>query len=283
MRRLSSAGHRVVLVVATGGELGLLPDGVSAWAAGRDVGGAGGAAERGDGRRGRAAGRRPGGLARLPRLGHGGRPRQPRRGIVLVGRRDRGRGPPGGRARGGGTGRRRRLRRRRHLRAPRPRAGPSRRTPRRQRGRRDHRLRRHGRPRVPPLRRDAPGGGGHPRRRPGPRPVAHRGGVGRDRRHGRRARRARRQAGGHGCPRQPDPRVDLGSAAPCAPLRRGLRVGVVRAHRAARADRRASAESGAVSGRRPRPRPPPRRHRWPASPRGSGPSGTAGTHPRAAR
>jgi LmbE family N-acetylglucosaminyl deacetylase len=38
MRRLSSAGHRVVLVVATGGELGLLPDGVSAWAADRDVG-----------------------------------------------------------------------------------------------------------------------------------------------------------------------------------------------------------------------------------------------------
>ncbi len=72
MRRLSSAGHRVVLVVATGGELGLLPDGVSAWAAGRDVGALAARRNAETDAAAASAGRRPRGLARLPRLGHGG-------------------------------------------------------------------------------------------------------------------------------------------------------------------------------------------------------------------
>ena len=37
MRRLASAGHRIVLVVATGGELGLVPDGVAIGVGGREA------------------------------------------------------------------------------------------------------------------------------------------------------------------------------------------------------------------------------------------------------
>ena len=101
-----------------------------------------------------------------------------------------------------------------------------------------HRLRRHRRPRVPALRRGPPGRGGDPRRRPRPRALAHRRGVGRDRRRRRRPRRPRGQAGGDGGPRQPDPRVELRPPAPWPPLRRGLRLGVVRALGPTGADRR---------------------------------------------
>ena len=278
MRRLASAGHRVVLVVATGGELGLVPDGVGHIAVGGRAGGGawrrGGSAETDDGRR--PPGRRPRGLARLPRLGHGRRRRQ-RRARARSGR------PTSTEA----TDRLAAVLREEapaavvvydafgiyghpdHVQVHRVghRAAVRR--------RRADRLRRHGRPRVPALRRDAPGRGGDPRRRPRPRPVAHRRVVGRDRHHRRRPRRARRQADGDGAARQPDPRVDVapcscppttsprstGGSGTCGPGRpdRSTRLRLTRAL--------GDACHGPSSGRRRGRRPPPRRHRRPASPR----------------
>ncbi|WP_374203779.1 PIG-L deacetylase family protein [Pseudonocardia sp. ICBG601] len=214
LRRLADAGARVVLVMATGGDLGgsrlpLEPGETVPDRRRRELADAASAARRA-----------PAGAARAPRL----RPA-----------RWRGPAPPAGtrRCRPGcarprrrrdrrrrGRGHRPARRRRRHLRPPRP--------PRRaRRGR--HRLLTHRRPRLPDDRRPrAPGAG---RARPAPRPRRRarrrrrlRPGHRRDRRRRRgRAYRARRQAGRDARPRQPD-RARLGRR---GELRRHLRLRVV--------------------------------------------------------
>ena len=125
MARAAAEGHRVVLVVCTDGDHGESPD---------DLGEGETLVDR---RRREAATsaararRRPDRLARLPGLRDDGVAAERRSGVVLAGRRRRGRRAVGRDPARGARRRRRPLRLARRLRPPRPHPGPPRRPPRR--------------------------------------------------------------------------------------------------------------------------------------------------------